>query len=128
MKNTKLKLFYDGECPLCHREVKHYVKIDKRDVLIPVNIKDPEFKAEDYGLNEKEINDRMHAIDDEGNVFIGIDTFTEIWDRLPRWNLLSPMVTNRLVRPLADWGYDIFAFHIRPRLPKRDCSAEGCHL
>ncbi len=124
----KLTIFYDGACHLCFREVKHYLKLDKKNVLVPVDISSDSFHAKDYGLDEKEVNLHMHSINEEGQVFKGIDTFIEIWKRVPFYHYLVPAFENEKLRPLVNLGYNIFAKEIRPRLPKRKCANGVCAL
>jgi len=124
----KLTLFYDGNCILCFREVKHYLKLDKKGLLRPVDIASDLFDAEEFGLDVKEININMHAKDESGNVFVGVDTFAEIWKRIPYYNKASFILESRKLRPALNIGYKVFAHYIRPNLPKRKCDDGNCDL
>lgn len=123
---SKLTILYDGACVVCNKEVMHYLKFDKSKKIVPVDISAPSFRADIYGLTDDAVNLHMHAIDDAGKVFIGVETFIQIWKRIPKYKWLIPIFENRLLRPSIDFGYDVFARHIRPRLPKRDCENGTC--
>ena len=125
---NKLKVLYDGACIICDREINHYKKKDKDDQLELVDISAADFKAHEFGLKDQDVNLNMHAIDHHGNVYIGVSTFIEIWKRIPQYKFLIPIFENKLLRPLFNKGYTIFAKHIRPRLPKRKCTTEACSI
>ena len=123
---NNLTLLYDGSCVVCNKEVMHYLKLDKKNKIKPVDISASNFKAATYGLTDAAVNLHMHAIDDKGKIYVGVDTFIQIWTRIPKYKCLIPIFENRLLRPSIDFGYDVFARHIRPRLPKRDCEDGTC--
>lgn len=126
-KKEKLDLFYDGACHLCYREVKHYNDLDKGDKLNLINIADPAFDAEKYGLNKKSVNKHMHVRDSEGNVYVGVDAFVEIWKRVPKYRFLVKPAELSFVNPFLKIGYSVFA-EIRPHLPKRSCETGECGI
>jgi len=115
----KLKVLYDGKCHVCYREIQHYLKKDKKNLLEAIDISDPNFNASDFGLTEAQVNLELYSIDDSGNVFKAIDSFIEIWKRVPPYNMLIPVFENKFLRKGFDLGYIVFARHIRPNLPKR---------
>ena len=122
----KLTVFFDGACHLCHREIMHYQKMDKNHKLILVDISLADFEAKSFGLDEADVQINMHAKDESGAIFIGVDTFIEIWKRVAPYHLLIPFVDSRLLRPLFNRAYKFFAYHIRPKLPKRKCDDSLC--
>ena len=128
IKTSSLKLFYDGECYLCFHEVNHYKKNDKDNSLILVDISHPDFDAQKYQLDPHQVKVNMHSMDESGKLFVGVDTFLEIWRRIKPYHLLVPIINNKVIRPLADISYRIFADHIRPKLPKRKCNNDRCQL
>ena len=124
----ELSVFYDGKCHLCFREIQHYAKKDRHKKLDLIDISTSEFRAEKYGLSTREVNLHMHVKDQQGNVFKGIDAFIEIWKRIPPYHLLIPVFDNKVLRPLWLKSYDLFAQHIRPKLPKRNCENGYCSV
>lgn len=124
----KLTVLYDGQCHLCYREIMHYARKDSRQLLNLVDISSHSFNATDYGLQEEDVNLHMHAIDHQGIVFKGLDSFIEIWKRIPQFKFLIPIFNQRQLRPIWNRGYHLFAKHIRPRLPKRNCEDNTCKI
>ena len=125
---TKLKVFFDGSCHLCDREIKHYLKKDKKNLLIPINIEAQDFNASHYNLDLKEARLHIHAIDEEGQIFTKIDTFIEIWKRIPRYNIIAKIASIGFVKWIMDKFYILFAQYIRPHLPKKTCHDNSCEL
>ena len=123
---NKLTIFYDGACIVCAKEINHYKAKDDRNLLDLVDISSSEFDASKFNLDPVKLNVHMHTMDNENNVFIGVDSFLEIWKRLNGYRILVPFFGSKILRPSMNFGYNIFAKHIRPRLPKRKCADNTC--
>ncbi|XP_011620917.1 uncharacterized protein At5g50100, mitochondrial isoform X3 [Amborella trichopoda] len=77
-KNWKIKMLYDGECPLCMREVNMLKERNKLYGTIKfVDISSKEYSAEENeGLDYKTAMGRIHAILDDGTVLRDIAVAT----------------------------------------------------
>lgn len=124
----QLKVFYDGKCAVCFAEMKHYRNRDKNNNLKLIDISASNFNAKDFGLDPKEVVINMHSIDENGKVHIGVDTFAQIWRRITPYNKIEFILNNKTLRPIFDWGYKIFAYKIRPNLPRRKCDNDNCEI
>jgi len=125
---NQLKVFYDGQCNLCFREIRHYRKKDKNKLLKTIDISASNFNAAKFGLDPNEVKINMHSIDENGTVFVGVDTFAEIWKRISPYNKLAFILESHTLRPVFDLGYKFFAYQIRPRLPRRKCDNDNCEI
>lgn len=123
---NKLTIFYDGKCMLCFREIKHYKKLDRNNFLKTIDISATDFDATIFGLNHNEVHINMHSIDDDGNIFVGVDTFAQIWTRVFPYNKIAFVLKSKKLRPLLTILYRVFAYKIRPYLPKRNCENGYC--
>ena len=121
--SQKFRVFFDGACHLCSREIRHYRKLPASKDFDWVDISTPHFQATDFGLDEKKVNEEMHVMDEKGELHIGVMAFVEIWKRLPRWRLLARVVQWPIIFSAAKLGYIIFAYAIRPYLPKKKSCA-----
>jgi len=124
----QLTVFYDGACVLCHNEIHEYKSRDSKNLLNIIDISDINFNAENFSLDNDEINLHMHCIDIDGTIYTGVDAFIEIWKRVPPYNLIVPILKKKPVRFSVDIGYFIFANFIRKRLPKRKCTSDACQV
>jgi predicted DCC family thiol-disulfide oxidoreductase YuxK len=102
----RLELFFDGECPLCLREVRMLKRLDRHARILFTDIAGPGFQPPtdvDYGT----LMDRIHARRG-GEWFEGVEVFRQLYSAVG----LSPLVAlSRApgVKQLLDLGYRVFA-------------------
>jgi predicted DCC family thiol-disulfide oxidoreductase YuxK len=127
-----LRVFYDGACAVCAREIEHYLRRDQAGRLVPIDISAADFDPHPCGIPLSALMFELHVIDRQGTIYRGVDAFWAIWQAFPAtplfW-LLGRLVTLPLLRPLARLGYRAFA-RIRRYLPKRRsaCPTGSCRL
>ncbi len=73
-KNPSCKVFFDGSCPLCAREISLYSKLDKDDEIEWVDVSQPE-PATPVGITRERLLSRIHLLDSEGKLQIGASAF-----------------------------------------------------
>jgi predicted DCC family thiol-disulfide oxidoreductase YuxK len=84
-----LTIYFDGACPLCRREIAHYLGRDRARRLSAVDIAaDPSHLAP-LGISQADALAALHVRDATGRLFVGATAFLAIWDRLPRWRILA---------------------------------------
>ena len=107
----KITVFYDGGCRVCDREICHYQKIADTAAITYVDISAPEFDAGKYDLSYDALMRKMHVIDAEGAVHVGVDAFRRLWQQLPgpHYHLLAALVGLPGVRQIAGFVYSLFA-------------------
>lgn len=124
----KMKVYFDGACHLCSREVEYYRSKDKLQRLEFIDITEPSFSAEAEGLDAKRVNQIMHLRDTSGKIHLGVDAFIQIWNALPGYGIYSKLAGIPVVNRALKVGYTIFAA-LRPYLPKRKknlCATDHC--
>lgn len=125
-QDNKLKIFYDGACHLCSREVESYLKVDKAGKLAPIDIAGPDFDPKADGIDEKRANKYFHVKNGKGEILEGVEAFAAIWDSLGILKPLSWFSKTTVGKITMGASYKIFA-EIRPYLPKRK-GCETCKL
>jgi len=116
-----LTVFYDGSCQVCSTEMFVYMRKDHGGRLEFVDISDPAFDPDAFGISLADFMYLMHAIDRSGRIFRGVDAFLAIWQAFPgdHWfRFLGALADFPLVRPIARLAYRIFA-RLRRYLPKK---------
>ena len=126
MEANKLQVYYDGACPLCSREIRHYMRKDTQHRMDFVDIADPCFQAEREGLDTQKVQKEMHVRLPSGEIQTAVRAFAEIWKRIPGYEWMSRVVLWKGVYPFAYVGYQLFARGIRPYLPKRKRDGSTC--
>ena len=107
---SKIKVFFDGNCNLCSREIKFYQKISSDNCfewkdLFKMSEKD--FKLENLELEQ--CLKFLHVIDEKDNLKVGVDAFITIWKKLKYWNILAQIISLPLIKQFANFLYYLFA-------------------
>ncbi|CAA0826649.1 Uncharacterized protein - mitochondrial [Striga hermonthica] len=81
-ENWKIKMLYDGECPLCMKEVNMLRERNERYRAIKfVDISSDEYSPEDnQGLDYKTVMGRIHAILSDGTVVRDVEAFRRLYE------------------------------------------------
>ncbi len=106
----RIKLLYDGACPLCVREVNFLRRCDRdRGLVAFVDIADPNYRAADNGgVDFETAMGRIHAVLPDGTVIKNVAVFREIYTILGMgW--VYAITRLPVVGALADWLYGIWA-------------------
>ncbi|XP_009790160.1 uncharacterized protein At5g50100, chloroplastic isoform X2 [Nicotiana tabacum] len=81
-ENWKIKMLYDGDCPLCMREVDMLKERNKGYGTIKfVNISSDEYSpGENEGLDYKTVMGTIHAILSDGTVVTNVEAFRRLYE------------------------------------------------
>ena len=107
---AELILFFDGKCPLCTKEIALLQRYDKNAKIQFEDINSASFETQFPFINLHEARDVLHGQLLGGTIITGMDVTFMAWDLVERHRWLK-MLNLPLVRPLTDWGYQIFARH-----------------
>lgn len=80
----KIKLLYDGECPLCVREVNFLTKKDAgRGIIKFVDISELSYKPQDHAnIDYATAMGRIHAVLADGTVIKNVAVFRQVYEEL----------------------------------------------
>jgi predicted DCC family thiol-disulfide oxidoreductase YuxK len=105
----EIALLYDGECPLCAREIAGLRRLDRgRGRLRFVDIAAPGFDASRYGRTRAELMARIHGALPDGRLVEGMEVFRRAYAAVGLGWLLAPTRWPGL-RRVADAAYRWFA-------------------
>jgi predicted DCC family thiol-disulfide oxidoreductase YuxK len=124
-----IKMLFDGQCPLCSREVSMLRKRNDRGLIAFEDIAEPGFDPTKYGLTMKQVVGSMHAVCPDGSVINGVDVFAAVYDAVG-WKIPAGLIRWRVTRPLMKLGYRVFAA-LRPKLSRFDpnrCADGTCKV
>ncbi|WP_009546733.1 DCC1-like thiol-disulfide oxidoreductase family protein [Crocosphaera subtropica] len=111
----KVKLLYDGDCPLCMREVRFLQKKDQGKGLVKlVNIAEDNYDANKHcSVDYKSAMGRIHAILPDGTILRDVEAFRYVYEVLGMgW--VYAITKLPIVGKIANWVYGIWA---KLRLP-----------
>jgi predicted DCC family thiol-disulfide oxidoreductase YuxK len=125
-----VEVFFDGECPLCMREIKFLRWLDRKQRILFTDIAAPEFQATEFGKTPADFMDEIHgrlpSSDDAPTQWIiGVEVFRQLYAAVGFGWLVWPSRLPGISHAL-DFGYQIFAKH-RLRLTGR-CTKETCDI
>ncbi len=104
-----IEVFFDGDCPLCSREVAF---LRGRSSLRTVRFTDIATLGppgqQRAGRTRDALMDRIHARLGDGTVIEGVEVFRRLYERLG-WGWLVAPTRWPILRQLADAAYALFA-------------------
>ncbi|MCL9777149.1 thiol-disulfide oxidoreductase DCC family protein [Vibrio methylphosphonaticus] len=102
-----LTIFYDGTCPLCKKEMAALTKHDENNKIDTVDIYSDAFEAYPQ-IDRVEANTILHALDEDGRLWLGLDVTYHAWKLVGKGWLYAPLRW-RFIKPIADRCYLYFA-------------------
>lgn len=122
---THVTVYFDGDCPLCRREIDLLRRLDRRERIEFVDIAAPGFDPVPLGRTREELMASIHGRLPDGTWIEGVEVFRRLYAAVG----LGPLVAlTRLpgVSHGLDAAYRLFARN-RLRLTGRRCD-EACAL
>lgn len=109
-----LTLYFDGDCPLCAREIRLLRQHAAEHRLLFVDISSGEFDASSLGFTFEQMQSLLHARFADGQWVTGLDATLWSW-RAAGLGLWATPLSWRALRPLFELGYRLFC-RLRPAL------------
>lgn len=112
-----MRVFYDGDCPMCRREIAF---LDKRALpgsldLIDISANGAGSAKLAPGLDRERALAYMHVQLPDGRVVKGAEAFAAMWERVPRAAPLARIAAKWPLRPVLNVIYRAFLV-VRPAL------------
>ncbi|HBV64794.1 MAG TPA: DUF393 domain-containing protein [Rhodopirellula sp.] len=117
--------FYDGECPLCMREIKMLSWMDRRHRIRFTDISTDDFSPDQFGRSIQDFMDEIQGRLPDGQWIIGVEVFRRLYAAVGLGALVAltrvPGISHGL-----EAGYRVFAKN-RLRLTGR-CDTLSCKV
>ncbi|MDZ8070595.1 MAG: DUF393 domain-containing protein [Nostoc sp. DedQUE08] len=110
LPSWKIKLLYDGQCPLCLREVNFLKKRDAgRGLVAFVDIASDDYNPQAHGgVNYETAMGRIHAVLPDGTLVKNVEVFRRIYEILGMgWVYAATSLP--VISTIADFLYGIWA-------------------
>lgn len=120
----EVEVFYDGDCPICSREIEMIRRMDRHARIRFTNIVAPEFDPRPLRLTMDELMAHIRGRLPDGSMIQGVEVFRRLYAAVGFRRIVA---ASRLpgISQLLDAGYAIFARY-RLRLTGRCTNAESC--
>lgn len=112
--NGRVTVWYDGDCPLCVREIALMRRLDRRGAIVFEEIQNSEAACP---LDREELLTRFHARDEDGHLVSGAAAFAAMWRAVPLLRPLGLAARYRPVLALLEVGYRGF-LRVRPAMQR----------
>ncbi|MGA1178704.1 MAG: thiol-disulfide oxidoreductase DCC family protein [Burkholderiaceae bacterium] len=111
----QLRVFYDGACPLCQKEISVYQRADRAQAIEWCDVSDPRNTA--LPLPREALLARFHVQQMNGRLISGARGFIQVWRQLPGWRWLALPASMPGVPTLLEWAYLGF-LRVRPAMQR----------
>jgi len=126
MNNSeRFQVFFDGNCPLCKREIDWVRKRDRRQQVEFVDIAAAEFQPQQHGKTYDQLMAEIHGRTSDGQWVVGVEVFRYLY-AAAGFGKLVWVTRLPLVRHGLNLGYKVFARY-RTRLTGR-CKSGQCQV
>lgn len=106
---NRMKLLYDGDCPICKKEICILQKKDTQGKVNFVDIASKEFSpSENNNIDYNTAMAQIHAIDGKGNLLVGIPAFAAVYAHC-RLLILSTLLRIPFMKIVLQPLYRLFA-------------------
>ncbi|MGE3164285.1 MAG: thiol-disulfide oxidoreductase DCC family protein [Planctomycetota bacterium] len=121
-----LEVFFDGDCPLCRREIEWLRRRDRRHRVRFIDFASQDYPEAHYGKSRDELARVLHARHPGGGWITGVEVFRQMYSLVGRGWLLT-WTRWPGCRWLVERGYAWFARN-RLRLTGRRCEDGACRV
>ena len=112
----KTTVYFDGSCPLCAAEIRHYRSRKGSDALCFVDVSVPEAET-GADLTVSSAMRRLHVRLADGHLVSGAAAFAAIWSTLPGFRAIAWLARRPGVLAVLEIGYRAF-LPVRPAFSK----------
>ena len=112
MKPYPLTVYFDGECPICRREIDLMKIFNRRERLQFIDFSTTSYRPTAHGLNQCDLGRVIHARWSDGTLISGVEVFRETWEAIGLGFLAR--ITRRPI--INKWLVKAYAWFARNRL------------
>jgi predicted DCC family thiol-disulfide oxidoreductase YuxK len=118
----QVEVFYDGDCPLCRREINALRRMDRKRNIRFTNIAAADFRPDDFGIGMQDFLSEIHGRLPDGTWIRGVEVFRKLYSAVG-WTPIVRLSRLPVVSGLLETAYRLFARN-RLRLTGR-CATAG---
>ncbi len=119
----EVEVFYDGDCPLCLREINLLRRMDRKKRIHFTDIAAAGFDPQPLGVDMPTLMAEIHGRLPDGEMIVGVEVFRRLYAAVGfEWAVKPTRLP--LVRQTLDFAYRFFARH-RLRLTGRCHATDG---
>jgi predicted DCC family thiol-disulfide oxidoreductase YuxK len=107
----KVKVYYNSACPVCNAGITgQRERMEGCGTEVDwIDIHQDAEAVNEIGAEREFVRERLHVVDEAGNIRIGADAFEALWRHTPGQQGMARIVRLPILRTLARWLYNGFA-------------------
>lgn len=106
----ELRIFYDGNCPLCSAEMRQLKARDPNNLIALEDLNASDFSERFSHIDKDYANTILHGETAKGEVLLGLDVTCKAW-ALTGTRAWIQLLRLPVIKTVADWTYLRFAKH-----------------
>jgi predicted DCC family thiol-disulfide oxidoreductase YuxK len=107
----KLKVYYNSACPVCDAGIRgQRRRMDACAANVEwIDIHSHPDALRGIGASQEFVRERLHVIDERGELRIGVEAFRALWTHTPGQTALARLAGLPVLRVLARGAYNAYA-------------------
>ena len=115
-KVSSTTIYYDGSCPLCATEIRHYRDQDVEQELAFVDVSETGVLLPP-DLSRQQAMARFHVMSRDGQLIHGASAFVAVWASLPKWRWAARAAALPGAMRVLDMAYSV-SLLVRPAISR----------
>lgn len=104
-----MKVYYNSACPVCDAGIKQQRERMQGCEVDWIDIHQYPQALQEIGASQEFVRERLHVLDDNGQVQVGANALRALWSRTQGQRRLASFVGLPIIEKLAQWSYNVFA-------------------
>ena len=93
----KIKVYFDGNCKICSKEISFYSKLDHKKKFNWINIHNDSKEIKKTGISKKKLISILHIKKKDGSFVKGVEAFRVIWSEFKYFKILAYFLRFKLI-------------------------------
>ena len=103
-----IKVFYDGNCSICNREINFYKKLNSASTILWFDIHKCRKELKIIKKTKKTCLKSLHVVDDKHNIYTEVDAFLIIYKNISSLKFLYYLFNFKMIKFFLNFFYRIF--------------------
>lgn len=109
--SNDVKVYYNSACPVCDAGIRYQRRrMDACSAEVEwIDIHRFPKALQEIGASQEFVRERLHVLDDEGQVRVGSEAFRALWSRTQGQRRLASLLGLPIINRVGQWTYNLFA-------------------
>jgi predicted DCC family thiol-disulfide oxidoreductase YuxK len=108
-EKPKIKVYYNSACPVCNTGIKWQMAKPAACDIQWNDIHRDNLLVDEINSDLEFVRERLHVVDEHGNVAVGFDAFLAIWRGYPKETWKAKLFGLPVIRQVCGLAYNYFA-------------------